>query len=528
MSSNGVRPAAEGGANVTAQGAVVSSMTLLSRVSGFARDLLLSHYLGATGTADAFLVAFRIPNFFRRLFAEGAFSQAFVPVLARYRSLGPAQLKRFVAVIGGNLGLALLVFVALGLLFADGLALVFAPGFWRTPEKLGLTSDLLRITFPYIGFISLTAFAGSILNTHGRYAVPAGTPVLLNLSLMAAMMLAAATGGQMPFVLAWGVCVAGVLQLCLQGPSLARLGLLTPPRVSIRHEGAREVGRLLVPALVASSAGQLNALVDTILASTLITGSIAWLYYADRLLELPIGLVAVALGTVLLPSLSRLAAQGGGPDFAATLDWGVRLGLLLGLPASVALGVLATPLVATIFFHGQMTAIDVGMAALALSAFACGVLPLVLVKVLAPAFFAHKDTSTPLRFSLVAIGLNLALNLSLFRWFGHVGLAFATAAAGWAHFWLLWRGVRRAGYYQGTRRLALTAWRVLFAAAFMGAVLAVLVPSKAYWLLLPTAQRILWLAALILLGILAYGAALWLSGLRKAELKHYIQDGAQV
>ena len=526
MSSSEARPSAQGGANVSAQGAIVSSMTLLSRISGFVRDLLLSHFLGATGAADAFLVAFRIPNFFRRLFAEGAFSQAFVPVLARYRRLGPAELKRFVAVIGGNLGLVLLIFVALGVLFADGLTLIFAPGFWQYPEKLGLTSDLLLITFPYIGFISLTAFAGAILNAHGRYAVPAATPVLLNLSLIAAMLLAAATGGRMAFALAWGIFAAGALQLCFQGPSLGRLGLLTPPRVSAKHQGAREVGRLLLPALVASSAGQLNALVATMLATRLITGSISWLYYADRLLELPIALVAVALGTVLLPSLSRLAAQGGGPGFAAALDWGVRMGLLLGLPASVALGVLATPLVATIFFHGRMTAIDVGMAALALQAFACGALPLVLVKVLAPAFFAHKDTSTPLRFSLIAIGVNLVLNLSLFWWFGHVGLAFATATAGWVHFWLLWRGVRRARYWQGTRLLARTAWRALFAAAFMGMLLVVLAPGKAYWLALPPAGRIIWLAALVALGALAYGAALWLFGVRRAELTHYVEEGA--
>ena len=261
--------------SVAAQGVLVSSMTLLSRLSGFARDLMLSHFLGASGAADAFLVAFRIPNFFRRLFAEGAFNQAFVPILARYKALGPAQLKGFISVVGGNLALVLCLFVTVGVLFSGALATAFAPGFWQHPAKLDLTAELLRVTFPYLGFISLTAFAGAILNTHGRYAAPAFTPVLLNACLMLAMAFAAVTGGHMAFALAWGVLAAGAAQLLFQAPFMGRLGLLTRPRLSVRHEGAREVGRLLLPAVLASSAAQLNALIDVILASTLITGSIA-------------------------------------------------------------------------------------------------------------------------------------------------------------------------------------------------------------------------------------------------------------
>ena len=518
---NSPQPASEA-VSVTAQGAVVSGMTLLSRISGFARDLLLSHFLGASGAADAFLVAFRIPNFFRRLFAEGAFSQAFVPVLARYRALGLDELKGFVAVIGGNLGLALALVVILGVLFAEGLTLVFAPGFWRNPAQLQLTTELLRVTFPYLGFISLTAFAAAILNAHGRYAAAAFTPVLLNLCLMAAMLLAARTGAGMAPALAWGVLAAGVVQLGFLAPNVARLGVAAAPRPSTRHEGAREVGRLLVPALLASSAGQLNALIDTILASMLLTGSIAWLYYADRLLELPIGLVAVALGTVLLPSLSRLAGAGDRAAFSRTLDWGLRMGVLLGLPASMALALLAEPLIATIFLHGEMTAIDAAMASLALRAFACGALPLVLVKILAPAFFADKDTRTPLRFALTAIGVNVALNLSLFWWFGHVGLALATAASGWVHFWLLWRGVHGAGYYQATSALGRTAVRALGASALMGAVLAALSPSAEFWFAASALHRVPWLVGLVAAGGLTYAAALWVSGLRVAQLQHRI------
>ena len=508
--------------DVTAKGAIVSSMTLLSRLSGFARDVLLSHFLGAGGVADAFFVAFRIPNFFRRLFAEGAFNQAFVPVLARYQARGPEQLKRFVALMGGNLGLALLLFVAAGVLFSEALVAVFAPGFWGDPARFELAADLVRITFPYLGFIALTAFAGGILNIHDRYAVPAFTPVLLNLSLIAAILFAAAAGADMVFALAWGVLAAGAAQLCFQGPFMARLHLLTRPRVGVDHEGVRQVGRLLVPAVLAASVGQVNSLIDTILASTLATGSISWLYYADRLLELPIGLVAVALGTVLLPNLSRLAGRDDGPAFAGTLGWGVRMGGLLGLPAAVALYLLAAPLIATIFHHGEMRPTDVAMTALALQAFAIGVLPLVLVKVLAPAFFAHEDTRTPFRFAGIAVAVNVVLNLSMFTWFGHVGLALATSVAAWVHCWLLWRAVVRRGYLVADRQLVHMGVRVLPAALCMGLILTVLSPSDAFWLVASTLERVLWLMGVVALGSAAYGAALWVTGVRLRHIRHRV------
>ena len=377
--------------DMAAKGVVVASMTFLSRVSGFVRDVMLSYFLGATGLADAFFVAFRIPNFFRRLFAEGAFNQAFVPVLARYKKQSADELKLFVAVMAGNLGLVVALVVLVGVLFSEVLVALFAPGFWGVSEQFELATDMVRITFPYLGFIALTAFAGAVLNTHQRFAVPAFTPVLLNLTLIAAMVIAAATTQNMVFALAWGVFAAGVVQLLFQAPSMARLELLVVPRLSRSHEGAQQVGRLLVPAVLAASVGQINSLIDTMLASMLITGSISWLYYADRLLELPIGLVAVALGTVLLPNLSRIADSGDARAFAATIDWGMRTGLVLAIPASVALFLLADPLIATIFYHGVLTVLDVSMAALALKAFAVGAVAMVLVKVLAPAFFAHQE-----------------------------------------------------------------------------------------------------------------------------------------
>ena len=368
-------------ANVSAQGVVVGAMTVLSRISGLVRDIVLSHVLGAAGVADTFFLAFRIPNFFRRLFAEGAFAQAFVPVLAEYRQRGDeAALRAFVGVMAGNLGSALLGVTVLGVLGAWPLAALFMWGLMDEPERFALAVDLTRIVFPYLALVSLAAFVGAALNAANRYAAPAFTPVLLNVSLIAAALIGAASAAPgatvVAYALAWGVLAAGAAQLLFQLPVLARIGLLKVQVPNWRHPGAKKVGRLLVPAVFAASAGQVNALIGTMLAALLEEGSPSWLYYADRLMELPIGIVAVALGTVLLPNLSRLHSAGRQREYNATLDWGMRAGLLLGVPASAALGLLALPLVATIFLHGETVARDADMIAAALRAFAIGLVPL--------------------------------------------------------------------------------------------------------------------------------------------------------
>jgi putative peptidoglycan lipid II flippase len=506
--------------NVAAQGVIVAGMTLISRVSGFARDMLMSYFFGAGAIADAFFVAFRIPNFFRRLFAEGAFSQAFVPVLYRYRREARASYLRFVAAVAGNLGLAVFGVVLLGVVAAPALTSLFAPGFRDSPVQFDLATVMTRITFPYLGFISLTALAGALLNSHERYAVPAFTPVLLNLALIGAMLAGHAFSAQPVLVLAWGVFIAGVLQFAFQLPYLGRLGLLVMPRPSLEHPGVRQVGRLLVPAVFAASVSQINALVSTILASTLATGSISWLYYADRLLELPVGLVAVALGTVMLPNLSRLAAARDEAGFRATLDWGLRMGVLLGLPATVALHVLALPLVATMFHYGEMTAFDARMAALALQAFAAGLLPLVLVKVLAPAYFAREDTRTPFRIAVIAVVTNVVLNLLTFRWFGHVGLALATSVAAWVNGGLLLRVLVRSGGYVPASPVVHTTLRTFVASAVMAAVLTVLLPDGEAWLTMSALARAAWLATGVTAGTLVYAAMLLLTGERPRELMH--------
>jgi putative peptidoglycan lipid II flippase len=513
--------------NVAAQGSVVAGMTLLSRISGFARDMVLSHFFGAGAVADAFFVAFRIPNFFRRLFAEGAFNQAFVPVLARYKDRPRPEFRAFVAAVAGNLSVAVWVVVLLGVVLAPGLVTVFAPGFWNAPDQFEIATAMLRITFPYLGFISLTAFAAALLNSHHRYAIPALTPVLLNLCLIAAMLFATGMFREPVFALAWGVFVAGLVQLGFQLPSLGRLGLLVMPRPGLGHPGVRQVGRLLLPAVFAASVSQINTLIDTILASTLITGSISWLYYADRLLELPIGLVAVALGTVLLPNLSRLASAGDQAGFAGTLEWGLRMGALLGVPASLALYVLALPLVSALFLHGEMTPLDTRMAALALQAFAAGLLPLIVVKVVAPAYFAREDTATPFRYAVAAVTTNAALNLALFSWFGHVGLAFATSVAAWLHAGLLLRGLMGPNVaperrYRPTRSLFLTLARAGGAAAIMALGMWLLLPDAAQWLDAAIWTRAGWVGAAVAGGGASYLMLIWLAGERPGKLLHRV------
>lgn len=510
--------------NLVRQGTVVSSMTMLSRISGFGRDVVLSHFFGAAAAADAFFVAFRIPNYFRRLFAEGAFAQAFIPVLADYNDGPVERLKHFVRVMAGNLLLVVSLVTLVGVLAAPLFVVVFAPGFSAQSEQFALTAELLRVTFPYLVFISLTAFASAVLNSKGQFAIPAFTPVLLNLCLIVAALAVTPLFETKVMGLAWGVFAAGILQFLFQLPAIRRLELLSRPRLDFNDPGASQVGRLLLPAVVAASASQINTLIDTMLASTLVTGSISWLYYADRLLELPVGLVAVALGTVLLPNLSRLHATGEPESFSTTLDWGVRMAIVLGLPAAAALYVLALPLVSGIFLHGQMTSYDVQMSALAVKAFSAGLVGILLVKVLAPGYFARKDTRTPLNFAFIAVGLNVVLNLSLYKIMGHVGLALATSAAALVNGALLLRGLIRRGVYKPSALASKTLLQTCAGVLAMVAVLVGLGPVESYWLQAAMVDRWLWIGVLCVAGAAAYACVAMLCGLRLASLKHSLQS----
>lgn len=501
---------------------VVSSMTLLSRVLGLARDVILARVFGVSAGTDAFFVAFRIPNFLRRLFAEGAFNQAFVPVLSEYKSKGaPEAVRLLVNRVAGTLGSVLVLVTVIGVVGAPVLITVFAPGFGDDPYKRALAVEMLRLTFPYLFFIALTAFAGSILNTWGRFAVPAFTPVLLNISLIGAALFATPlfVEERMAVALAWGVLAAGMAQLLFQLPFLARIGLMPRPQVRFGDPGVKKIMALMAPALFGVSVSQINLLLDTVLASLLETGSVTWLYYSDRLVELPLGIFAIAIGTVILPSLSKTHVTASPAEFSRTLDWGVRLVILVGLPAALALSVISEPLLAALFLYGDFTLFDVEQSAAALRAYAFGVVAFMLIKILAPGFFARQDTRTPVKIGIIAMVANMVLNLILVWHLRHVGLALATALSAWLNAFLLWRGLSLAGFYTPTPGW----WRQLARIGVAGLAMAVgvhyLAASTGLWFDATAWTRAAALLGVVVAGMLIYTLALLLLGMRPRHLR---------
>ncbi|WNK20597.1 murein biosynthesis integral membrane protein MurJ [Halomonas piscis] len=501
-------------------GLMVSTMTMLSRVMGLVRDVVIATLLGAGSGADAFFVAFKIPNFLRRLFAEGAFNQAFVPVLSEYSARrAREEVRELLNATAGSLGAALALLTAVAVLAAPWLAWLFAPGFGRDPEKLALTVDMLRLTFPYLLLISLTAFAGSVLNTWGRFAVPAFTPVLLNLSLIGAALFLTPLMEVPAMALAWGVLIAGAVQLTFQVPFLARLGLLPAPWPNFAHDGVKRILKLMAPALFGVSVAQINLLLDTVLASLLAGGSVSWLYYSDRLVELPLGVFGVAIGTVILPALSRRHAEQSTAHFSAMLDWAVRMVLLLGLPAALALAVLAEPLLITLFHYGAMTEQDIHMAAMSLRAYALGLPAFMLIKVLAPGFFARQDTKTPVKVGMVAMVANMGFNLALIWPLAHAGLALATSLSAFLNAGLLAFLLRRQNVLVLQPGWGRFAAQLLGGCALMVAVLGLLVPGVAAWFDAELGWRAAWVALLVAAGAGAYFAWLGLLGLRPGHLR---------
>ncbi|WP_237673952.1 murein biosynthesis integral membrane protein MurJ [Vreelandella profundi] len=501
-------------------GLVVSAMTMLSRVMGLARDVVVATLLGAGGGADAFFVAFKIPNFLRRLFAEGAFNQAFVPVLSEYSTQrNREEIRELLNATAGSLTAILALITAVAMLCAPWLIWVFAPGFGRDPEKLALTADMLRLTFPYLLLISLTAFSGSVMNTWNRFAVPAFTPVLLNLSLIGAALFLMPMMEEPAMALAWGVLIAGVAQLAFQVPFLLRLGLMPTPWPNFAHEGVRRILKLMGPALFGVSVSQINLLLDTVLASLLAAGSVSWLYYSDRLVELPLGVFGVAIGTVILPALSKRHADQSKEHFAAMLDWAIRIVLLLGLPAALALAVLAEPLLITLFHYGAMTDNDIQMAAMSLRAYAFGLVAFMLIKVLAPGFFARQDTRTPVKVGIIAMVANMALNLVLIWPLAHAGLALATALSAFLNAGLLGYLLHKQGvlvFQPGWKRYAV---QLVGGSALMSGALYFVAPDWQAWLTFSLWQRIAWVSGLVLLGGSLYAAWLAAFGLRFRHFK---------
>lgn len=499
---------------------VVGLMTMLSRVLGLTRDIVIANLFGASAGADAFFVAFKVPNFLRRLFAEGAFSQAFVPVLSEYRSQRSHQeVRELVRAVAGSLGLVLVLLAVLAVVSAPLLAWLFAPGFHSDELKFQQTVDMLRLTFPYLLLISMTALSGSVLNSYDNFAVPAFTPVLLNISLIGSGLFLTAYVSEAVYSLAWGVVIAGVAQLTFQLPFLARLDLLPRPRANFKHPGVKRILKLMMPALFGVSVSQLNLLLDTILASFLETGSVSWLYYSDRLSELPLGVFGIAIATVILPTLSRRHASTEESAFSATLDWALRLLLIVGLPAAIALVVLATPLMATLFHHNAMTTRDIMMASSSLQAYASGLLFFMFVKVLAPGYFARQDTATPVRYGLIAMAVNMVLNLLLIFPLAHVGLALATSLSAALNAGLLWWGLRRSGVYRAQPGWGILWLRLGLALSALLVVILWLAPDNAWWLEAGSAERVLETAKLCLAGVAVYAAALFLGGMRARHFR---------
>lgn len=528
--------------------AVFSAMTFLSRVSGLVRDQVYAAVFGASPAMDAFVVAFRIPNFMRRLSAEGSFSMAFVPVLAEYKEKrSQAEVKELVDRVAGTLTAVLLVLTAAAVIAAPWIMPVFAPGFGAGTEQGRLAAEMLRITFPYALFISLASLAGGILNSYQRFAIPALSPVLLNLSMIAAALCLAPLMREPVVALAWGVFAAGILQLVFQLPSLARLGLLPRPRLGFSHIGVRKIMKLMLPTLFGSSVAQVNLLLNTIMASFLVGGSVTWLYYTDRLLEFPLGMFGVAIGTVILPHLSGRHAATDPQGFSKALDWGFRLCLLIGVPACLGLILCAEALIATLIQHGNFSAHDTQMSRLSLMAQSIAVPAFLLVKVLAPAFYSRQDTRTPVKAAVVSVLANAAFTILLLwgllsfteigraamaatggRWFAALGqvpgahacLALAIALAGWLNALQLGWYLRRTGVYERQPGWSRFFRQLMVAAIGMTVVVLGLLAFWHGWTVWPWWERAWKLAVVVGCGAIAYAVLLWLQGIRPRHLRH--------
>jgi putative peptidoglycan lipid II flippase len=506
---------------------LVGGMTLISRILGFARDMVLARYFGAGTVMDAFFVAFKIPNFMRRTFGEGAFSLAFVPVISEYKTTRQHhEVEELADRVAGSLGLVLTGITVVGVIAAPVLVWIFAPGFSVHESKYELTVAMVRVTFPYLMFISLTAFAGSILNTYGKFGAPAFTPVLLNVVMIAAAIWLAPHLANPGMALAWGVFIAGALQLLFQVPFLLRLKIMPRPKLSRGHEAVKRIMKLMLPALFGSSVSQINMVVDTVIASFLATGSVSWLYYSDRLMEFPLGVFSIALGTVILPNMAQHFAAKSDSGFSATMDWALRLTAVVVVPAAIGLLCMSGPLLVTLFHYGHFSTHDARMATASLSAYAFGLLGFTLVKVFAPGFYARQDTRTPVKIGVISVVANILLNIMItIPWAmsgaraPHAGLALATSLAAFINAWLLYRGLRRLGVYTPAGGWRPLLWRVLIANLAMGGLLWLGVGSLDSWLGRDALQRGVWLGFWIVAAMLVYFSVLFISGFRLRHLR---------
>ena len=534
-------------------GLIVSAMTLISRVLGLVRDVVIANVMGAGVMADVFLFANKIPNFFRRLFAEGAFAQAFVPVLSEYHTrdeksalihtdkdnnknvieeeqvISLDETRRLIAQVSGTLGVVITLVTLFGMLASPLFVMLFGGGWfldWLNNgstsvggEKFELAASLLKITFPYLWFISFTALAGAVLNTLGQFAVAAFTPVLLNIAIILMAIYGAEYTQSPAYALAWGVFLGGLIQFLFQIPFLFKANVLVKPCWSWHSQGVTKIRKLIVPALFGVSVTQINLLLDTLIASFLITGSISWLYYADRLLEFPLGLFGIGIATVVLPSLSKLHSKNDPKQFSATLDWGIKVISLFGWPALAGLMVLAQPIIMVLFMRGEFSQTDVLQVSMALFAYLSGLLSFMFIKVLAPGYYARQDTKTPVKIGIKAMVANMIFNLMLAPFFGYVGLAIATTMSATLNAWMLYRGLKQANIYHISTNTKIFIGKLMFAAGVMAAVVYQLSADFNVWLSMAFLEQIFQLVLCISVGCLSYFIMIFLLGIRLGDFK---------
>lgn len=503
--------------------AAVSSMTFLSRILGFVRDTLIARIFGAGMATDAFFVAFKIPNLLRRISGEGAFSQAFVPILSEYRKQRtPEATKALINHVASLLGLFLVGITVVGMLAAPAIVGLTSPGFVADKPKFDLTVDLLRITFPYILFISLVSMAGGVLNAYSKFQVPAFTPVWLNLSFIVAALFVAPHFNHSVYVLAWAVFVGGIIQMLYQIPYLQKLGMLPRYELNLKDEGVRRILKLMGPAIFGVSVAQISIVLNNIFASFMPTGSVSWLYYADRLMEFPTGVLGVALGTILLPSLSKSFVDKSEQEFSQLLDWGLRLTFMLALPAAAALAVLSKPLVASLFYYGKFTPLDVSMTERALIAYSLSLLGLIMVKVLAPGFYARQNVKTPVKIAIFTLIITQVLNVVFLTstTLAHAGLALAVGLGACLNAGLLWYHLQTSGVFKPSAGWLVFLLKLLLAVAVMSVGLHYAAAWAGDWLIMHPLQRLLSLAGIVVLGMALYFVALAALGFRP---KHFIK-----
>jgi putative peptidoglycan lipid II flippase len=493
----------------------VSSMTLISRIVGFLRDMVMAHVFGAGVATDAFFVAFKLPNLLRRVFAEGAFSQAFVPVLVEYRRQKTVDETRdFVASVAGLLGLVLVIFTILGIIFAGVVIMITAPGFTNDPQKFALTVSLLRITFPYILFISMASMVGGVLNTWRMFSIPALTPTILNISFITFALFLRNYFHPQILAMAWAVFVGGVLQLCFQLPHLRRINMPMMPKLNLKNKAVWRVVKLMGPAIFAMSIAQVSMVINTIFASFLQSGSVSWMYFADRLMEFPTGLLGVALGTVLLPSLSRHASNKDTLQFSNTLDWGVRLCLIMALPATIGLALVSKQLTMTLFMHGKFNMYDVIMTQRALIAYSVGLLGLIMVKVFAPGFYANQNIKTPVKVALFVLLCTQIMNLAFIWPLKHAGLALSIGLGACINAGCLCYLLIRKGMYIPSSGWGMFISKLVIAIIVMSAVIILSLHYLPLDFSGRTYIRVLSLLFVVLLASVAYFVSLFLLGFR--------------